>query len=1758
MINQLHGEVINYTGRASLKDVPRRSWYLDKKKVAEVDIIIESLTQKVAIENNAPLLFLPGSFQEFHEKNQSGKLVYCLLIFGILPDGRKTAIILENIIPYIEVRKPNGLDKKTFTDKVKNILAEQFRGSNYKEVMAKGFDEYEPTQSLYLRITFNTIWDRKRAIKYFNETLRWKTTTDDSNHYERVVCRNKNFSMTVWNEIKHYESYKKESITTLDNVFRVSVDDLVEYQGDVSADTYLSHDKSMVETWDIEAYSSTGDMPNPELKEDVVFAIGKTYHWKDSKESILDICIVSCPCAPHPDKLTIVCKNEKDLLKANTDMHFFMRPDFIIGFNDGDFDWPFVITKARGYNVLVYMYRGMNLFNDYRFEKMSCTERIDTITKWGVQKRRTKLEAGMVAYSTSLQLPGYINIDVRTMFRRKYPTEPKSSLKYYLEMSNMAGKEDMPIHTLFQIYSDSKRITDEISKKVELKDSTGLDKLSEELKHNKIRMAEVAHYCTIDAKRCQDLIQKVSIIGDNREVSNVSHTTLYDAIYYADGMKVQNLVIAEGQRQKLLFSTNVKPYVGDGKYPGAFVFPPNKGLVKPKLTVRERKEYLPEWSDIPESDIMQMEQAFGDHWITINKNKSVLECKDPTAMAKPLLDAPIFEHKSSKHLFTEFVLEELKYPVSGLDFSSLYPSIIMAYNLSPEYMVFNEQSAASARKLGHDLHEINFDFQGDPIRAWSIRHDTTDGKTCLPGKGTNKFGLYPHILKYLFDKRTSMKKIMNSLTRDIERMKKDELQDTDEYRKVYFKFSMVNSKQRALKVFMNTFYGMTGNKISPFFVLGIAGGITTEGQRLIKMVASMVQNLGGTVHGERGEVDAYGCKLYYGDSVTADTPLIVKHGDRIDITTIEKLFFNNSSIPYPQFKPFDNDRVDKEYSAPDNLQIWTNGHWTNIKKVIRHRTNKKMYRINTYTGCVDVTEDHSLLSVDGEIVKPVDVKIGAVLMHSFPTDVYSPQPDNVGNFYDITNKVYATTAEKKAYIYGFFYGSGCSTDWTLNNVDPLDAEMLIMYLHDVYRDVFPKLRFKVLNSTKIVPVGNIKEYAVEYQTFYTCDKYKKVPSDILNGNVQIRQSFMSGYYNSMQLPRKVGGKQSKFDCVLNNKEKIGTQGLYYLCKSLGYKCSVLYTSTSDKHGYQINIGTSHHKDVKAIKTIVELPTTDGYVYDIETSSGLFHCGVGEIVVKNTDSCYISCPSKYFVDVDSCYYSGNMKKIDYCTALVKETFKQIDVIKKIVNDHLVKDNGTQFLQVAYEEVLYPVNFMMKKMYAGVEHEKIVNFYPRSASELFMKGLSMKKRDSSGVLRTVCGEVLMAIFDIHNPYTVSKIVHDKIKEIYDRKWVLEDFKKTAVYRPSKQNVSVRTFMARMEERNDTKCPQPQPGERFEYVLVKKNLYTYDVRGRKTALSVGDRWEYFNYAKDHDLNIDLDYYMTGGVVGQFAQLLTFLPQFQVLPTDTSPEAADIAEKKTLAMTKKYIEGVCKRHADPSICQGPMLKKLYQIANKEYQIKLSNSLQVVSSKVSGYDYHKHTDIFAHFKDIVETESKKAAAIFADTYVSHMIKKYGKDIIFLLIKVFSNGDDPLLRHRIIIARQIEDQARIDLVANIKEFNLLFSSKDAIIHKMMEGMKCKLGISPTELWDGSVDPKTLDNTICETTGVDQHIKDQEWRVCLLDEIYGRMVSAATYVEQTRAIVEKVQFCIAKRRQNNPIPPGLTVEDECVQAINYIRDNLINM
>ncbi|CAI2193104.1 959_t:CDS:2 [Funneliformis geosporum] len=50
-----------------------------------------------------------------------------------------------------------------------------------------------------------------------------------------------------------------------------------------------------------------------------------------------------------------------------------------------------------------------------------------------------------------------------------------------------------------------------------------------------------------------------------------------------------------------------------------------------------------------------------------------------------------------------------------------------------------------------------------------------------------------------------------------------------EYDSICFDYNSLNSKQKAIKLYMNSFYNVTGQSNSPFYILELAGGVTSAG-----------------------------------------------------------------------------------------------------------------------------------------------------------------------------------------------------------------------------------------------------------------------------------------------------------------------------------------------------------------------------------------------------------------------------------------------------------------------------------------------------------------------------------------------------------------------------------------------------------------------------------------------------------------------------------------------------------------------------------------------------------------------------------------------------------------------------------------------------------------------------------------------------------------------------------------------------------------
>ena len=920
---------------------------------------------------------------------------------------------------------------------------------------------------------------------------------------------------------------------------------------------------------------------------------------------------------------------------------------------------------------------------------------------------------------------------------------------------------------------------------------------------------------------------------------------------------------------------------------------------------------------------------------------------------------------------------ELQYPINGLDYSSLYPSLIMAYNLSPEYLILDSEYKEEVQTTGKQIHNINFEYKYENylqekhikyIEGWTVRHDEN--------KEITDFGLYPTILKDLFAQRAEMKKdlfIYKQKKEHIESSQSDYL-DTPEYKECLFKLNYCDTKQKALKVFMNTFYGELGNKNSPLFILELAGAVTSAGQANLLLVKDYVENLGH--------------KVYYGDSVVGDTPILVRINKKeLKLVSIEEY------LKEYQYEKYNNEKeiINIESLNIESQEIYTENGWTPIKKIIRHFTSKKLYKINTHTGSIIVTEDHSLLNKEGKKITPNETKVGTELLHW--DNLYSTNIDTNIKFHDIHKKVnnlsnnYSLDELKNtivfniAFVYGFFFGdgscgnyncdSGPKSSFALNNSNLKYLDVCVKIFNSYYNEVQLEI-YDTLDSShvyKATAKGKVKNLVTEWRNmFYSDRKHKKVPDIILNSDNIIKIAFMQGYYLA----------DGDTNCNrMDNKGQIGSQGLYLLMNSLGYNVSI--NTRKDKlEMYRLTFTTNKfRKSPTVIKKIEYIGETEQYVYDLETETHHFAAGIGKLVVHNTDSLYISCPESYYLEENKEYYTEQIDKIQYNTDLVTITFKAIEDIKIKVNKYLYQDNGTKYLKMAYEEILWPCAFLSKKKYYGIPHEHIPNFKP---AEMFIRGLEVKKRGVSELTKIVCLDVMWKSLDLNNTKTLRELLIHKIKEIFITKWELKDFIQTGLWKPEKKNVTLNEFAQRMK---DTNKQVPEPGERFNYVIVKKYPYKYDFKGRQVPLKKADKMEYLEAVVDNNYDIDLKYYFDKQLTGQFARLLSYDSEFTEYSIDADTEQLEYDDTRTLNKCKKYILNMVEAHGNNYVDRNKIFKGIYKEVYKKYKTEKYTNAKIENEEL----YNKKYNIL--FTNLVPSVDSLDESVNLHKFINENIEKY-------------------------------------------------------------------------------------------------------------------------------------------------------------------------
>ena len=689
----------------------------------------------------------------------------------------------------------------------------------------------------------------------------------------------------------------------------------------------------------------------PKLEGDKVTFIGSTFMNYGEKEPYFNHCIVLNTCSDIPIENSTIetYDSEKEVLLAWQKLVQKENPDIIIGYNIFGFDYEFMFRRAEENNCVEDFLKLSRNHNEI------CGIKDKDSGKWKIEESSIQIASGQHDLRF-IKMNGRLQVDLYNFYRRE-----ANLISYKLD------------------YVAGNFIGDYI-KNIEINDNN----------------------CVIFTSNMTGLLN-----GSFIHIEEIGHSV----DYYAEGEK---FIVSNVDKNSNSFIIN--------------------RIIKPDL-INKKVRWCLAKDDVTPKDIFRMTNGSSDDRAIIAKyciqdcnlvhylfNKSDILtgfiemakiCSVPinflvmrgqgikltSYIAKKCREKrtlmPVIEKGSLDEGYEGAIVLEpkcdlyLDNPVACVDYASLYPSSMISENLSHDSKVWTREFDLEGNLLeewGEKDKENNYLYDNLPGYEYvDITYDTYRYIRKNPKAAAEKVKSGHKICRFAQPFKTESgegEAIMPSILKELLKARKDTRklipQQSDEFMK-----QILDQRQLGYKVTANSLYGQCGAKTSTFYEKDIAACTTATGRNLLTYAKRIIEECYGN---KICETEKYGpvltkAEYIYGDSVANYTPIYIKVNNILDIVTIEQLAEKYGSNNWIQC--IEEGKQEKEFCELTGVETWSEKGWTRLYRVIRHKlaAHKKMIRILTHTGLVDVTDDHSLILKNGEEISPNEVQFGTDLLY---------------------------------------------------------------------------------------------------------------------------------------------------------------------------------------------------------------------------------------------------------------------------------------------------------------------------------------------------------------------------------------------------------------------------------------------------------------------------------------------------------------------------------------------------------------------------------------------------------------------------------------------------------------------------------------------------------------------------------------------------------------------------------------------------------
>jgi DNA polymerase elongation subunit (family B) len=1199
----------------------------------------------------------------------------------------------------------------------------------------------------------------------------------------------------------------------------------------------------------------------PKLEGDKVTFIGSTFMNYGSKDPHFNHCVVLNTCSNIPIENSIVesYNTEKEVLLAWQNLVQRENPDIIIGYNIFGFDYEFMFRRAEE-NDCVEEFLKLSRVKD---------EICGTIIKdqYGNETRKYKIEESTLQIASGqhdlrfIKMNGRLQIDLYNFYRRE-----ANLISYKLDYvaGNFIGDFVKQIE-----HTDSESI-------IKTSNMTGLLIGSyihfEEISHSVDYYEDGAKYLVtgVDKDNCKFSIHGIVMPDTNNKKVRwclaKDDVTPKDIFRMTNGNADDRAVIAKYCIQDCnlvhyLFNKSdiLTGFIEMAKIcsvPINFLVMRGQGI---KLTSYVAKK--------------------------CREKRTLMPVIEKGGLDEGYEGAIVLDPKCDLYLDN---------PVACVDYASLYPSSMISENLSHDSKVWTreyDQAGNLIEEWGEKDEKGNYLYDNLPGYEYvDVNYDTYKYVRKNPKAAAEKIKCGYKICRFAQPNISGEgEAIMPSILKELLKARKDTRklipQQTDDFMK-----NVLDQRQLGYKVTANSLYGQCGAKTSTFYEKDIAACTTAIGRKLLTYAKKIIEECYGNricQTKEHGPVLTK-AEYIYGDSVANYTPVYTKVDDKICVVTIEELankYGNNNWV-----KCSEPGKQEKEFCELVGVDTWSDKGWTKLHRVIRHTLapHKKMTRILTHTGLVDVTDDHSLILKNGQEISPKDVELGTELLH---------------NKLLLNENVNINITEDEAKIMGFFFGdgscgeyncpSGKKSTWALNNAS---MEIINKYLElckTVYKNfewvVMPTLEssgvYKI--SPRCSKYASISEFVRIYRSKLYYDKSKIIPQEIMNSNLNVRNAFFEGLYDAD------GDKDINGYTRIDQKNQISASYICLLGASLGYSTSI-NTRKDKPNVYRVTMTKlKQRKNPIAIKKIENIQY-EGYVYDLTTDNHHFAAGVGNLIVHNTDSVF---------------FTFNLQTPDGKPIRGKEA---LEITIEIAQEagHLASSFLKGPHDLEYEKTFMPFCLLSKKRYVGMLYET-----DPSKGKRKEMGIVLKRRDNAPIVKDIYGGIIDILMKKQNIKEAIDFLKSCLQNIVEEKYSMDKLIITKSLRSGYKNpnsIAHKVLADRITARDPGN--KPSSGDRIPFVyIVTKN---------KTALQ-GEKIETPTFITENNLKIDYSFYITNQIMKPVQQVFALVLE----------KIWDL-QGKTLTKGKKFKKEI---NVLRSNCEEEKFDdKLEQLKNKEVKALL------------------------------------------------------------------------------------------------------------------------------------------------------------------------------------------------------------------------------